>query len=162
MADKRLRMRRPAAVADLLSAFLRGTPAEKRLKEGGIWLVWESAVGSRIASHAAPAAFRDGTLTLTVDSAPWMQQLSFLKRELIAKVNEKLGEEMVKDIFMKAGTVKTQPTVAPAPATQRRKLSEEELSWISEQSLSASDPELRSVFEHLMIRDLESRVNKKE
>jgi len=150
-------MRRPAAVADLLGALLRGTPAEQRLKEGRIWVVWESAVGSRIASHAQPAAFREGTLTLTVDSAPWLQQLSYLKRDLIAKVNGELGEELVKDLYMKGGKV-SRPLPEEKPrATKRRELSEEERSWISEQSESVSDPELRAVFESLIRKDRENR-----
>ncbi|OGU11806.1 MAG: hypothetical protein A2075_09460 [Geobacteraceae bacterium GWC2_58_44] len=157
MADKRSRMRRPVAVADLLSAILRGTPAEKRLKEGRIWLVWEDAVGSRIASHARPAAFRDGTLTLTVDSAPWMQQLNYLKRELIAKVNGELGEELVKELYMKAGRVSAPPAPDEKPqAAKRRELSEEERTWIAEQSQSVSDPELRAVFESLIRKDREN------
>ncbi len=157
MADKRPKMRRPAAVADLLSAMLRGTPAEKRLKEGGIWMVWESAVGSRIASHAQPSAFRDGTLTLAVDSAPWMQQLNYLKRELIAKVNEQLGEEMVKDLYLKAGRV---TAAAPKPQTggaRHRELSAEERALVAEQAEAAGDPELRALFERLISKDRENR-----
>ena len=151
-------MRRPAAIADLLSALLRGTPAEQRLKEGRIWVVWESAVGSRIASHAAPAAFRDGTLTLTVDSAPWMQQLTYLKRELIAKVNAELGEEMVKDLFMKGGRIASPPPPSDKGWTaKRRELSEEERALIAEQAGSVTDPELRAVFESLIRKDRENK-----
>ena len=150
-------MQRPAAISGLLSAVLRGTPVEKRLHEGRIWVVWEQAVGSRIASHAVPAAFRDGTLTLTVDSAPWMQQLTYLKQELIAKVNGELGEEMVKDIFMKAGRVKVPAPPATPWVKERRQLSEDELSWITEQSQSVTDPELRAVFERLIKKDRENQ-----
>jgi len=149
-------MRHPAAVSGLLSAFLRGTPAEKRLDEGRIWLVWEQAVGSRIASHATPSAFRDGTLTLTVDSAPWMQQLNYLKQELIAKANQELGEEMVKDIYLKAGRVKAPAPPAAPWAPKRRQLSPEEIAWIAEQAESVSDPDLRGVFERLIRKDRES------
>jgi predicted nucleic acid-binding Zn ribbon protein len=150
-------MRRPAAVSDLLNAVLRGTPAEKRLDEGRIWLVWEQAVGSRIASHAVPAAFRDGTLTLTVDSAPWMQQLTYLKQELIAKVNGELRGEMVKDIYMKAGPVRAQKPAAAPFVKKRRQLSADELAWITEQAIAVEDPELRAVFENLLKKDRESR-----
>jgi predicted nucleic acid-binding Zn ribbon protein len=150
-------MRRPAAVADLLSSMLRGTPAEQRLKEGRIWVVWEQAVGKRIAAHAQPAAFREGTLTLTVDSAPWMQQLSFLKRELVAKVNDQLGYDLVKELYFKAGKVaKAAPTAKPAPA-KRRQLSDEEREWITQQSDAVTDPDLRAVFESLIKRDRENR-----
>lgn len=150
-------MRRPAAVADLLSAMLRGTPAEKRLKEGGIWLVWESAVGSRIASHAQPASFRDGTLSLAVDSAPWMQQLSFMKRELIAKVNEQLGEEMVKDLYLKAGRVAVAATAEKNWTAKHRELSNAERSLVTEQAEALADPELRAIFESLISKDRENR-----
>jgi hypothetical protein len=150
-------MRRPAAISGLLNAVLRGTPVEKRLDEGRIWLVWEQAVGSRIASHAVPAAFRDGTLTLTVDSAPWMQQLNYLKQELITKVNGELHEEMVKEIYLKAGRVKVPEPPAAPWVQKRRQLSAEELAWITEQSDSITDPELRAVFERLIRKDRENR-----
>jgi len=150
-------MRRPAVVSDLLAALLRGTPAEKRLKEGNIWLVWDEAVGSTIAAHAQPAAFRDGTLTLTVDSAPWMQQLTFLKRDLIAKVNDELGEGLVKDVYMKAGKVSSGKPVEQPKTPKRRELSENERKWVAEQSESLTDPELRAVFESLMKKDIGTR-----
>jgi len=150
-------MRRPAAVADLLSTLLRGTPAEQRLKEGEIWLVWNDAVGSRIAAHAAPAAFREGTLTLHVDSAPWLQQLNFLKKELIAKVNAALGQEMVKDIYLKGGKVKAAPPAEPPKTVKRRELSPEEQDWVAEQANSVTDPELRAVFESLIRKDREHK-----
>jgi predicted nucleic acid-binding Zn ribbon protein len=149
-------MKRPAPVSDLLGAFLRGTPAEKRLSEGRIWLVWDEAVGARIALHAQPAAFRDGTLTLSVDSAPWMQQLTYLKRELISKVNEALDEDLVQEIYMKAGQIR-KPAVSTAAPRKRRELSAEELALIKEQAESVTDPELRAVFERLIKRDRENR-----
>ena len=157
MVNKRPRMRRPAAVSDLLGGILRGTPVEKRLKEGRIWLVWEDAVGKRIASHAQPAAFRDGTLTLNVDSAPWMQQLTYLKKDLIAKVNGELGEELVKDLYMKSGKVAVAVSAEKPRTAQRRELSDEERSWIAEQSQSVTDPELRAVFDSLIKKDREAK-----
>ena len=150
-------MRHPAAISGLLSSYLRGTPVEKMLEEGRIWVVWEQAVGSRIASHAQPAAFRDGTLTLTVDSAPWMQQLTYLKQELITKVNGELREEMVRDIYMKAGRVKAPAAPAAPWVKKRRELTAEELGWITEQAVSVEDPDLRAVFERLIKKDRENR-----
>ena len=150
-------MRRPETVSALLTAVFAGTPAEKRLREGRIWLVWSKAVGSRIALHAEPASFRDGTLTLTVDSAPWMQQLTFLKKEIIAKVNSRLGEELVREIYMKIGVISTSPPPAPAKKRARTALPAEKQSWIAEQTGALTDPELRAAFESLLKKDLESR-----
>ena len=152
MAEKRPKMPRPAAVADLLAEIFQGKPAGKRLKEGKIWLVWEIAVGEQIAARARPAGFRDGVLTVTVDSAPWMQQLSYLKKEIIAKLNKRLGEELVKDIFLRAGS---REESVPQPTALRRKarpLSSEEKEIIAEYSSAIADTELRGVFASLLAR----------
>ena len=156
MKAKRPRMPRPAPVTDLLSALLRGTPAELRLKEGRIWEVWDEAVGGKVASHAQPSAFRDGVLTVQVDSAPWLQQLNYLKKELISKVNEALAQELVKEIQLKGGMVRAS-AAKPQQAPKRRKLTEEEQDWIKAQAEAASDPELRAVFENLIRKDREHR-----
>ncbi|WP_250680619.1 DUF721 domain-containing protein [Geomonas sp. Red32] len=156
--DKRPRMRRPAAVSDLLSTMLKGTPAETRIREGRIWGIWERAVGSRIANHAQPSAFRDGTLTVTVDSAPWMQQLSFLKRELILKVNDALGYTLVKELYFRAGKVVNWAAPAPpAPVRQRRQLAAEEIEEIEEQAKAAGTAELQAIFANLIKKDKENR-----
>ena len=105
-------MKRPAPVCDLMAALFRGKPAEKRLEEGKIWLVWEDAVGRQIAAKAQPASFRNGILSVAVVSAPWMQQLTFLKKGMMEKLNELIGHELVRDIYLKAGSPQS-----PAPQT---------------------------------------------
>jgi len=103
MTEKRKKMPRPMAISDLLDSAFHGKPAERRLQEGKIWLVWDTAVGRQIAAKARPVSFRDGVLTVAVVSAPWMQQLTFLKKGMIEKINERLCHEMVRDIYLKAG-----------------------------------------------------------
>lgn len=156
MADKRNKMPRPAAVADLLSSALRGTPTEKRLKEGNIWLEWDSAVGKQIAGRARPVSFRDGTLTVAVESAPWMQQLAFLKKGIMEKLNARLGEELVRDIYLKAGKpAKTPPNKLPVERYTRPLLAEER-QRIAEQTDSVTDPELREALAGLLARHMQT------
>ncbi len=153
MTPKRNRLPRPLAVGDLLSAVFNGTPAEKRLGEGKIWLVWEAAVGRQIADKAYPASFRDGTLTVAVASAPWMQQLTFLKKQIIQKVNERLGRELVRDIYLKAGGAKKR-SPRTEPWKKERPLTEDEISRIAGQTASISDPELHEAFARLLSKHL--------
>jgi len=149
-------MSSPAAVAELLAASFRGTPTEKRLREGSIWLVWDSAVGKQIAGRAKPLSFRDGTLTVAVESAPWMQQLTFLKKGIMEKLNARLGEELVRDIYLKAGKAKlSNPLTSPEKPT-RRSLSAEELQKIAKQTDSVADPELRGALAELLARHMET------
>ena len=158
MAEKRGRSR-PTTVGRLLESVFRGTPAEHRLREGKIWLVWDDAVGAQVAARARPARFADGVLTVTVASAPWMQQLTFLKKQLIAQVNARLGSDLVRDIYLKAGVPE-----APLPADddqlppkKERPLTDCEQQRISTAASTIDDPELRESFTRLFARHLASR-----
>jgi hypothetical protein len=156
MAVKRTRLPYPAAVSDLLSVAFQGTPAERRLREGKVWLVWESAVGRQIAERARPVNFRDGTLTVAVSSAPWMQQLNFLKKGILEKLNALLGEELVREIHLKAGnTDRAVPPAAPEKRPKRR-LSPEERQKIARSTDPVSDPDLRQALAELLERHLET------
>jgi len=150
LAEKRAKMKRPASIADLLDEIFHDKPTGKRLKEGKIWLVWERAVGDQIAARARPSGFRDGKLTVTVDNSPWMQQLTYLKKEIIEKINGNIGEEMVKDIYLKAGNTHSIYPQTPSPQKTYRLLSPEELQLIEERSSGICDPELKESMFRLM------------
>jgi hypothetical protein len=157
MTEKRKKMSRPMAISDLLDTAFHGKPAEKRLQEGKIWLVWDTAVGRQIAAKARPVSFRDGVLTVAVVSAPWMQQLTFLKKGMIEKINERIGRDLVRDIYLKAGM--PQPLLdqhKPAKKPERQ-LTEEETRRIDDQTASVSDPELREAFVRVLVRALAAR-----
>jgi hypothetical protein len=156
MSDKREKMPCPSRVTDLLGAVFRGTPTEKRLKEGKVWLVWESAVGPQIAGRARPVSFRDGTLTVAVSSAPWMQQLTFLKKGIMEQLNARLGEEVVRDIYLKAGRCeRATPRKSPAKPC-RRSLSAQEREKIAQQTDAVVDPELREALAELLATHMET------
>lgn len=147
-------MPRPQPMADLLDSVFSGTPTASRLREGKIWLVWDTAVGRQIAGKARPQSFRDGILTVAVANAPWMQQLTFLKRDLIQKVNDLLGENLVRDIYLKAGKPLTTPPRPETGGREERCLTGEELSHIEDLAASVSDPELRASIIKLLSRHL--------
>jgi predicted nucleic acid-binding Zn ribbon protein len=156
MPDKREKMPVPSRVADLLGAVFHGTPTEKRLKEGKVWLVWESAVGPQIAGRARPVSFRDGTLTVAVSSAPWMQQLTFLKKGITEQLNARLGEEVVRDIYLKAGKCEmAKPRTSPQNL-RRNPLSAQDQEKIAQQTDAVKDPELREALAELLARHMET------
>ena len=59
---------------------------------------WEQLVGPRVAQHTRAVAFRDGTLQVEVEGSAWMQELGFLKRDLVQKINRHLGASFVQDV----------------------------------------------------------------
>jgi predicted nucleic acid-binding Zn ribbon protein len=159
MADTRRKMPRPVAVADLLATVFQGKPAEKRLKEGKIWLVWDAAVGAQIAGKAHPVSFRDGILTVAVSSAPWMQQLTFLKQGMVEKLNELIGSDLVRDIYLKASQKEAVIPARQSPRNRSRQLTPHELARIASQTATISDPELREAFARILARDRETTTS---
>jgi predicted nucleic acid-binding Zn ribbon protein len=154
MTEKRKKMPRPMAISDLLDNAFQGKPAEKRLQEGKIWLVWDTAVGRQIAAKARPVSFRDGVLTVAVVSAPWMQQLTFLKKGIIDKLNERIGRDLVREIYLKAGMPEAPPATAKLPGHKTRTLNPQEKQRIAEETAAIPDPELREEFAALFARHL--------
>ena len=75
---------------------------------------WPVVAGARIARHTRAVAFRDGTLNVEVEGSAWMQELGFLKPDLLRNLNRHLGASVVRDVrFSPAGT-------RPADPSERR------------------------------------------
>ena len=68
-----------------------------------VWELWDKAVGEIIAENARPAAFKGKILLVHVNSSPWLHQLSFLKKDILARINRELGQDLVDEIKFKIG-----------------------------------------------------------
>lgn len=64
---------------------------------------WEEAVGPEIARHCRPAALRDGTLEVEVDTSVWAQQLQLRVPEILAALARVLGEEAPRALRFRLG-----------------------------------------------------------
>jgi predicted nucleic acid-binding Zn ribbon protein len=57
--------------------------------------IWEQTVGGVIAQAGLPTAEREGVLTIACSDAVWAAELDLMSRELVARLNEALGEELI-------------------------------------------------------------------
>jgi len=96
-----------------LGKLLKARGFQGRLYEYRIFGQWETSVGPMIARHAQPQSVRGNKLSLIVDSPAWMQQLSLLKPEIISKLNNGVGRDVIKDITLKLGEISTNHEHAP-------------------------------------------------
>ena len=92
-------------VGNLIKDVLRSQRKHGDAKMIRVWDVWPSAVGEPIGSNTSPAAFKGKLLIVNVVDSAWLQQLWFLKKEIIGKVNDSLGEDLVEEIKFKIGPV---------------------------------------------------------
>ena len=60
--------------------------------------LWPEVVGPRVAAHARATGFRDGVVYVEVDTAAWMNELAYLRRQIAGDLNARLGSERVSEI----------------------------------------------------------------
>jgi predicted nucleic acid-binding Zn ribbon protein len=93
-------------IGSLLDDVLKKYRHETNAELVQVWQVWDNIVGNVIAQNAKPAAFKGRILLVHVTSSTWIHQLQFLKKEMIAKLNNKLGKTLIEDLKFKIGPIK--------------------------------------------------------
>jgi predicted nucleic acid-binding Zn ribbon protein len=92
-------------IGSILEKVLHQHRAESDLGLAQVWDLWKQTVGEDIAKNTRPAAFKGKLLLVHVTSSVWVQQLQFLKKDIIGRLNDALGKARVEDIKFKIGPV---------------------------------------------------------
>jgi len=66
--------------------------------------VWEQAVGSAIAAAAKPVSEHGGSLVVVCETAGWTQELSMMSTDVLSRLNEALGEELLSSLRCRTGS----------------------------------------------------------
>lgn len=154
---RRPRLRAAARAGDLLDGLLAGWGLNERLHQYRALIIWEEVVGPQIAARTRPEKIRDGVLEVCVDQPTWMQQLQLLKPQILAKLNARLGEDALREIYLKRGKVlaKVATTGNPAAPTWRStSLSPGETTELQTLLAQVHDPDLRQGLEALLSKQL--------
>jgi hypothetical protein len=107
-----MRPRKPVLVADLIARFLarrHGHPS--REKEALALKVFAafSRIGPPVTDHVEPAFLKHGILTLTVQESAWLTELTFLKPQILERINKALQRPVVQDLRMRLGALTPRP-----------------------------------------------------
>ncbi len=87
----------------MITTLLQRLPMGRQLQQYQVWGVWREAVGETVARHAWPSKIQKGLLFVHVSDSMWMQELQFLKEMVKEKINRRVGEPVIKDIFFVLG-----------------------------------------------------------
>ena len=88
----------PTSLNGLLDAVAADLGVDQKLAECRARIAWEEAVGPALAEHTRPIRVRRGHLEVAVPSGIWRTQLSFMQLDIVARINELLGAEVVKGL----------------------------------------------------------------
>ncbi len=90
--------KQPVAVAQALEEFAVALGIDATLRRYAVLTEWEVIVGEQIARVTKPQRVESGILYVGVASAPWRAELTLQRREIIRKVNDAIGTNVIKDI----------------------------------------------------------------
>jgi hypothetical protein len=134
----------------------------RKLRRYEPWRCWTDIVGPSLAQHTSPAGWRGATLVINVEHSAWMQELQFMKRDLIAKINETCPNTKLKDIRFQIGKIEGSVQQDTAGNTHTLPaLGESEKDFARDTARPVTDDETRETIRRLIEKDLSLKKNKR-
>ncbi|HZY10675.1 MAG TPA: DUF721 domain-containing protein [Bacteroidota bacterium] len=91
----------PKPFVHALSSVLDQLGLSRKIRQYQVLEKWQSFVGEQIAKVAQAERMDGGKLFVHVLNSTWRNELVFLKKELIEKINNGMNQEIVKDIIFR-------------------------------------------------------------
>jgi len=132
-------------------------PVKERVKEYGLWKVWDKLAGEAVSRHCQPDRLKDGILFLKVDSPVWMQQLQFMKSLILEKVNGYMKDNAVKDVRFQIGKL-SQTRKGKWKPWKEVSLPQEVVLRLNNELSSVRDPELRDIIKKVRIKEAQVKA----
>ena len=88
------------SLGDALKYFLKHSKLKGYMQAMQIEDVWEEIMGKTIAKYTDKIKIQGKTLYISTSMAPLKQELLYQKDNIIKRVNEKLGEDVIKDVVI--------------------------------------------------------------
>ncbi|HOO91261.1 MAG TPA: DUF721 domain-containing protein [Syntrophales bacterium] len=153
------RQRNLQKMGDFLETILKRKKILLDLIDYRILDVWKRSVGPQISANTNPFKFKNNTLFVHVSSPAWMQQLRFMKQEIMDKVNLEWEKEEIKNIYFSIGDIHHTPvkTAEHHIDFTRYPLKERDKRLIRENLSQIGDEELKGILERVMKKEIVKR-----
>jgi hypothetical protein len=151
--------RNPVRVGHLLTA---AVPAlAERMLEDAIRREWTQTAGPEAARRSRPGVLRQGTLDVSVDNSPWLQELTLRSTAILTALRKHHGSAVTGVRFV-LGSGRGDGLVASGSAragtgAPRRRLNPEETRIVDAAAGQLQDPALALSLKRLLTKDLLAR-----
>ena len=150
------RRKKPESIANILKGAEANVKYGDSMRRYRLWQHWDSIVGPEIAEAAQPARWRGGILIVQVAHSAWLQELSFLKPQLVERISARLPDVKMKDIRFEIGEIKRHASKPSQSCEADVELSEEAKEFIEQAAKEIKDPELREAAARAMMKGFSS------
>jgi hypothetical protein len=130
----------------ILSGLAKRLGLESRLVEFRLQHQWREIIGEPVGAHTWPDQIRFKKLYLLVRNSVWLQQLTYLKPTLLAKLQAVVGPDMLSDIVFRVGEIPAQATGSITAAEQEPLASAAQLTDALSHTAAIQDPIIRQRF----------------
>ena len=89
------------SIGEVIKKLLKNQKLEGRLRELDVLRLSEELLGKNLMKYINDLSVKNGTLIIKVKSAVVRNELSYQKSEIIKKINEQVGNEILKEIILK-------------------------------------------------------------
>jgi len=162
MSEKVMRRRKPQtrlqSISEILFPILKKRGMISKIDEKTLQALWPKAVGPQIALQTRPDSLRNGTLFVKTASSVWVQQLHFMKEEILVKLNNLSGKPLIKEIrFVVGHSPVNEKEANPVLKEKKAVLKKRDKDMIAECTEALIDQELAAVLKRIMRLEISRR-----
>ncbi|ACB83604.1 DUF721 domain-containing protein [Natranaerobius thermophilus] len=147
-----------------LKKFLAKSGLLKKFYQEKAMNYWVDVVGEEIATNCQPKVFQGKKMIVVCSNSIWIQELSMRKKNLIKKLNEKVGKTVVTDIKFVTGQIPNNSGLNLTRGRSKYKeipLETKEKDWVEKTTSEIEDENLQKKLAKLMEQDLKYKKGKK-
>lgn len=86
---------------ELLRGFIKSRQLDGELQKARLPIYWEEVVGKGLAERTQIRSFEHGVLRVHVPEAAWRSELILRREELRLSLNQRAGEDFVREIIIR-------------------------------------------------------------
>lgn len=102
---KQVRIRPPQSVANVLSQLLARRGYAHVQTAAACDAAWQQAAGPRFAKDSRPGNVRRGVLEVVVRNSAVLQELTFMKVQVVKKLAQLAPEQKIRDVKFRVGAI---------------------------------------------------------
>ena len=148
---------RPHKLSDILQVSLGSEKNSSSFIHYQLWNRWEEIVGTSLAKNTQPDKWRGRVLIIRTKNSSWVQELGFMKQELLQKIRNAIPQIPCDELRFEIGKLQIYQKRKPRKKLAQREVSGDELKFIEEVCMEIEDQELQEQIQRLMRKHFQSR-----
>jgi predicted nucleic acid-binding Zn ribbon protein len=103
--QRRHHARKPKTIGNVLAQLITARGYGRIQADSNFAGAWQTAVGPALAKYTLPGRLRRGVLEITVTNSMAVQELTFQKQQILAKLQTQLPDARIRDLRFRIGAI---------------------------------------------------------